>query len=77
MKECLIWTALYLSFTPVGSLVINGVQSRYFIPLILPLLIIINTNKIKTNFNKERLYYVYIILLTIISFYPILFEILL
>lgn len=32
----LIWTALYLSFTPVGANVINGVQARYYIPLLLP-----------------------------------------
>ncbi|MGI6071166.1 MAG: DUF2142 domain-containing protein [Blautia sp.] len=32
----LIWTALYLSFTPVGASVINGVQARYYIPLLLP-----------------------------------------
>lgn len=30
----LIWTALYLSFTPVGNTIILGVQGRYYIPLI-------------------------------------------
>ncbi len=33
----LIWMALYLSFTPVGSDYIDGVQARYYFPLILPL----------------------------------------
>ena len=28
---CLIWTALYLDFTPVGSMVINGVSPRYYL----------------------------------------------
>ena len=32
---CGIATALYLQFTPVGSDVVLGVQSRYFIPVIL------------------------------------------
>jgi uncharacterized membrane protein len=31
----LIWTALYLSFTPVGYPYVVGVQGRYFIPLVL------------------------------------------
>lgn len=31
--------ALYLTFTPVGSTVVYGVQGRYFAPLVLPLLI--------------------------------------
>lgn len=37
----LISTALYLSFSPVGSNEIFGVQTRYFIPLFLPLLIVL------------------------------------
>ena len=32
----LIWVSMYLLFTPVGSSVINGVQARYFLPLIMP-----------------------------------------
>lgn len=48
----LIWTALYLSFTPVGETSINGVQNRYFIPLLFPLLLIcFSNNKIKSKFN--------------------------
>ena len=34
-----IYLALYLSFTPVGLNTINGVQSRYFIPLLLIILV--------------------------------------
>lgn len=30
---CLVWTALYLSYTPVGAPVINGVQGRYYLPV--------------------------------------------
>lgn len=48
----LIWTAMYLSFTPVGRMEIAGVQGRYFIPLMLPLFFVIRTPliqcKIKT-----------------------------
>lgn len=35
----LIWTAMYLAFTPVQYHVINGVQGRYFIPILAPLII--------------------------------------
>lgn len=34
----LIWGGMYLCWTPVGSNVINGVQPRYYIPLLLPIL---------------------------------------
>ena len=48
----LICTALYLSYTPVGESSINGVQSRYFIPIMLlsSILFIFNKNK------KEKVY---------------------
>lgn len=32
----LIWLAMYLAFTPIGSEIIEGVQARYFLPLFLP-----------------------------------------
>lgn len=50
----LIWTALYISFTPVGSNTINGVQSRYFIPLIFPFLICFQTSKISNSFQQQK-----------------------
>ena len=49
----LIWTALYLSFTPVGLNTINGVQPRYFIPLLLPLLCLLKGDKIKNNISLK------------------------
>lgn len=50
-----IWGALYLSFTPVGLYEINGVQSRYFIPLIFPLIYIFVTPKISCKTNDKLL----------------------
>lgn len=48
----LIWTALYIAFTPVGEMTINGVQSRYFLPLIIPFVLInLSNNKIKSDYN--------------------------
>lgn len=52
----LIWTALYLSFTPVGSNTIEGVQPRYFIPLIFPILMCFKTDKIKSLFASTNIY---------------------
>lgn len=46
---CLIWSALYLSWTPVGAPRISGVQSRYFIPILVPLLIMFIPNSKKTS----------------------------
>ena len=43
----LIWTALYLSFTPVGADTINGVQPRYYIPLMFPVMLLFISNKIE------------------------------
>lgn len=52
----LIWTALYLSFTPVGLNTIEGVQPRYFIPLIFPLLMCFKSDKIKNMLSKKNIY---------------------
>lgn len=46
---CLIWTSMYLAFTPVGDFVINGVQGRYYIPLLVPLLYLLRNHKIQWN----------------------------
>lgn len=35
----LIWTALYLDYTPVGASSIDGVQARYYTPLLFPILL--------------------------------------
>ena len=68
---CLIWTALYLSWTPVASPRISGVQSRYFIPLLLPLLMILIPNGKKIE-EKKNFYYLYISPIVILS-YSLLF----
>ncbi len=40
-----IWTSMYVSYTPVGADVIKGVQGRYFTPLFLPLLLCLCSEK--------------------------------
>lgn len=41
----LIATALYVSFTPVGNNTVNGCQTRYILPLLIPALTCIFNNK--------------------------------
>lgn len=69
----LIWTALYLSFTPVGLMNINGVQGRYFIPLLYPLLLCFNLKVSKYN----KLYDLLIVLMPLIILFLSLYKIVL
>lgn len=75
MVFVLISTALYLQFSAVGSLVISGVQNRYFIPImllaVLPFSVIHNwyipnTNEIQ--YEKKILLHFIMLILFIISF---------
>jgi|AKZA01.1.fsa_nt_gi Predicted membrane protein len=49
----LIWTALYLDFTAVGATFIQGVQGRYFLPILIPLLYVCTIPSLTTDI-KER-----------------------
>lgn len=61
----LIWVALYLTFTPVGEQHVNGVQPRYFIPLLLPLVLCLQPKRIKTSISP-RLYNLIVLSLLVI-----------
>ena len=68
----LIWTALYIAYTPVGELTINGVQNRYFLPLIIPfILICLSNDKIKTSYNSVTYDTVIISIISAILFYSL------
>lgn len=54
----LIFTSLYVQWTPVANNVINGIQGRYFIP-ILPLLVILLNNKLYITSRKYHYKYLY------------------
>ncbi|MBQ6510572.1 DUF2142 domain-containing protein [Candidatus Saccharibacteria bacterium] len=49
----LIWSALYLDFTPVGATTINGVQNRYFLPLLLPILFCLQMPNVRSKINPK------------------------
>ena len=40
--SAVIYTSMYVTYTPVGSSIIEGVQARYFLPLILPFVYVIS-----------------------------------
>ena len=51
----LITSAMYLSFTEVGNTTIEGVQARYFIPILLPLLLLLcKTEKEKKEDKNDK-----------------------
>lgn len=50
----LIWTALYLDFTPVGNNIINGVSPRYYLPLLLPFSFLFINRKFGCYLSKAK-----------------------
>ena len=50
----LIYTSLYVQWTPLKSTFINGVQPRYFLPILILVAIIIDNDKIiiKDKLNR-------------------------
>ena len=51
----LVVTALYMTFTPVGLNVVNGVQGRYWGPLVLPLLLLLKNNQIICKVDDKKI----------------------
>lgn len=49
LNVILIMVPLYLAFTPVGKNVINGIQGRYFLPIVLVLLVLLFKFNVKNN----------------------------
>lgn len=50
----LICTSLYVQWTPVGNIRIIGIQGRYFLPILLPVLLVIsNCINVKVSPQKE------------------------
>ena len=51
----LMYTSLYIQWTPLGLDFIDGVQGRYFIPLLIPIALLFNNNLVKINMKKSNL----------------------
>lgn len=50
---CLLSTALYVGFTPVGLNSIAGVQLRYLLPVLFPIFMIIGSSRINNRMNRN------------------------
>lgn len=66
--------ALYLEFTSVGTNYIDGVQPRYYLPILYILFTCLITPKIKNTFNYRNMIFG-ITLLSTITFYLLIFEV--
>ncbi len=53
MAVVLIWTSMYLAFTVPGSTVIEGVQGRYYIPLLLLVYLCMNGEYISLKISQK------------------------
>lgn len=63
-------TALYLTFTPVGKWGVEGYQARYFIPMLIMLLLMLKTNSLKSKVPPRILEFA-IILTSYASLYQV------
>ena len=52
---CLIVTSLYVQWSPLKWFYINGIQGRYFIPLLLPVTVLLGQNQWVRNTGKVNL----------------------
>lgn len=48
------YTSLYIMWTPVGNSVVLGLNGKYFIPLMMPLLLLFKTSKAKYDYNSVK-----------------------
>lgn len=55
---CLVATALYITFTPVGSDTIAGCQPRYILPLVFPIMYILGSSKPTGYYTKNWHYFI-------------------
>ncbi|MBW8382152.1 MAG: DUF2142 domain-containing protein [Youngiibacter sp.] len=51
MSWALVVTSIYLTFNPVGSITIEGIHGRYFAPLLVPLFLILRSDRISTSIS--------------------------
>ena len=53
-----VWGSLYLAFNPVGATVINGVQGRYFIPLLFIFFLLLRRRTIRNTMSPVNYHYI-------------------
>ena len=60
----LLYTSEYLTWNPVGNYWVNGIQPRYFIPMLLLIAVVCNMNNIKV---EKKIDYRYIYMTVIVA----------
>lgn len=68
---CFICGSMYLSFTPVGSTEITGVQERYYIPLLFAIFICFKNSKVTCNIEDSKVMLIISTILMYIYFFEI------
>ena len=68
---CLIWVAMYMAYTVVGRYDIDGVQGRYYIPFLFPVLFTLSFNKIQVAYDRKKYSLVCLLVSTAIIFFAI------
>lgn len=63
----LTYTSLYLMWSPVGNSVVLGLNGKYFIPLVLPCLLLFKNGEGKYDYNTTKIAIIAIIILILIS----------
>lgn len=72
--SAIIWTSMYVSYTPVGNSVIEGVQARYFMPLFLPFCYCLFNNKWKCRLSVAMYHKIllgFVVLLNLFAIYTL------
>ena len=76
-EVALMASALYLTFSPVGSEYMWGCQPRYVIPLLYPLFAIIFGRGINLKHIPKKYYYLVILGIDCIMLYYVMFHLML
>lgn len=67
----LIWSAMYIAYTPVGLESINGVQARYYAPLIYPLMCVLKSKHIVWKGRKDMIHMAMVGIIAFLNMYCI------
>ena len=68
--------AMAFAFTPLGWPIIEGVQGRYFLPVLLLLVLVVRNRKIIINYNCNQYFIIFVILLQCVTIINILVKLL-
>lgn len=63
----LTYTSLYIMWTPVGNDVVLGLNGKYFIPMVLPILLLFNPKRINLDYDKVKIIVALVIILILFS----------